>query len=156
MRSAVPFLFLVIFGFASCNQDDKEPEFSVAGYWALSQITPSWPMPDYDGTSIDFDEKYIFNHDGSFIKFSNRPKGMGEKLQVPVQALGVYTFNPVQPPNEEVIYELILVFDTNLEMVANCVDGGDTEILFITKNNKLMNTSSSACDGPHYIYSKSK
>ncbi|WP_291778816.1 hypothetical protein [Cecembia sp.] len=155
MRSIIPFLFLVFIAFTSCNQDDKEPEFSVAGYWNLIQIVPSWPVPDYDGKVIDFNEKYIFNHDGSFIKFSNRPKGIGEKLQVPVQALGVYTFSPMEHGNDEIIYEVKLVFDTNPEMAANCGEA-NTEYLFITKSNKLVNTSWSACDGLGYVYSKSK
>ena len=155
MKRLLPILFFLLLGFASCNQDDKEPEFSVTGYWTLKQIIPSWPINNYDGEASDFDEKYIFNHDGSFIKFSNQPNGMGRKLDVPVQALGTYELIPASHSNEEWLYELRLDFDTNLEMVANCGEL-NVEYLFITRANQLVNTSWTACDGPSFVFYKSR
>lgn len=155
MKRLFPFLFLVLLVLASCNQDDKEPEFTVTGYWTLKQIVSGLVNTSADGTLIDFDEKYIFNHDGSFIKFSNRPNGMGRKLEVPVQALGTYEFMPVNSFDEELLYELRLEFDTNLGMIANCGEG-NVEFLFITRSNQLINTSWAACDGPSFVFSKSR
>ncbi|WP_130275537.1 hypothetical protein [Cecembia calidifontis] len=148
----VPFLFIVL---ASCNQDDKEPEFTINGYWNLSLMVPAWQILGIEEEQVDFDEKYIFNHDGTFIKFSNKPKGMGEKLQVPSQALGVYTFDALQGQDDTMLFVLQLSYDTNVNMAANCGEG-PKETLFVTKDRKLINNSWSACDGPSYIYTKGK
>lgn len=155
MKRLFPFLFLLLIVFASCNQDDKEPEFTVTGYWTLKQIVSGLANTSSDGSLIDFDEKYIFNHDGSFIKFSNRPNGMGRKLEVPVQALGTYEIIQTSSFDEELLYELRLEFDTNLGMIANCGES-NVEFLFITRSNQLINTSWAACDGPSFIFSKSR
>lgn len=104
---------------------------------------------------IDFEEKYIFNHDGTFIKFSTQPKGMGLKLQVPTQALGIYTFEPFQGMDESILYVLELKFDTNVNMAANCGDGAK-ETLYIKNDRSLINNSWSACDGPSYVYTKGR
>jgi len=152
------FLFmglLFLLGFSSCNQDDKEPEFAINGYWNLVQMLPAWQNADSEEMQIDFEEKYIFNHDGTFIKFSTKPKGMGLKLQVPTQALGTYTFEPFQGINESVLYVLELKFDTNFILAANCGDGAK-ETLYVKNDRKLINNSWSACDGPSYVYTKGR
>jgi hypothetical protein len=148
------FLFLgsVIILF-SCNQDDKNPEFNILGYWNLVEITPSFSLSDLGGNELDFEEKYIFNNDGTFIKFSTKMKGVGEVLEIPAQALGQFQINPSASSQENVIYEIELVFETNQEMAANCGEG-NSEFLFVTKEYKLINNTWSSCDGPGFIYTK--
>ncbi|PSL06251.1 hypothetical protein [Cecembia rubra] len=155
MKKIFLFGFLLFFGLASCNQDDKEPEFTINGYWNLVQMIPAWQIPEMPEKQIDFEEKYIFNHDGTFIKFSYKPKGIGDKLEVPTQALGVYSFETYEEKNETILYVLYLRFDTNINMAANCGEGA-RETLYVRNDRSLINNSWAACDGPSYVYSKGR
>lgn len=152
MKKLSNLILLFVFCFASCNQDDKEPEFNVLGYWTLIEIKNSWPVDELP-MDIDFEEKYIFNDDGTFIKFSNKVKGMGKILDVPVQALGKYQKMEEMHPNPDIVHTFELFFETNTIMAANCGEG-NIEIVTITRDNKLINMTWAACDGPGYIYSK--
>ncbi|PRY85267.1 hypothetical protein [Mongoliibacter ruber] len=152
MKKLSSLILLLALGFASCNQDDKEPEFNVLGYWTLIEIRNSWPVDEVP-VDIDFEEKYIFNDDGTFIKFSNKVKGMGELLEIPKQAFGKYQKLEETHPNPEIIHTFELTFETNQMMAANCGEG-DMEFITITRDNKLINMTWAACDGPGYVYSK--
>lgn len=145
----IPFLFFVVL--SSCQQDDKNPEINILGYWNLVEMTTSMSNEGIGVGSIDFSEKYIFNDDGTFIKITNKIKGGGKLLTVPEQSLGVYEMLPSE--NSGNLYELILTFETNLELVANCGEGNQ-EFLYINNSKKLINFTWSACDGPGFIYSK--
>jgi hypothetical protein len=149
-------LFLVIGSLIflfSCNQDDKNPEFNILGYWKLVEITPSLSLLDVGGKELGLEEKYIFSDDGTFIKFSTKIKGVGEALEIPAQALGQFQIYPPASPQENVIYEIELIFETNHEMVANCGEG-NLEFLLVTKGYKLINNAWFSCDGPRFIYTK--
>lgn len=147
MKKGIVFIVLfstLIFG---CNQDDKEPDFNLLGYWNLVQMSYGWTQ---DNPEINFTEKYIFNDDGSFIKFSTKRRGMGPILAVPVQALGTYELLAAE--DDAMVNEIHLVFDTETGLAANC--GGEEEYLRWSKEGVLINSSWAACDGPSYIYSK--
>jgi hypothetical protein len=152
MRKLSLLTLLLALCFTSCNQDDKEPEFNVLGYWTLIDMKSSWAVDEMP-MDIDFEEKYIFNDDGTFIKFSNKIKGMGELLQVPMQALGKYQKLDEAHTNPDVVHTFELIFETNPQMAANCGEG-NMEVVTITRDNKLINMTWAACDGPGYIYSK--
>ncbi|WP_194975012.1 hypothetical protein [Aquiflexum lacus] len=145
----IPFLFFVVL--SSCQQVDKDPEINILGYWNLVEVTGSISNLDYSGSEIDFSEKYIFNDDGSFIKITNKIKGSGKLLTVPEQALGLYELIPSD--NSAHLFELILTFETNLDLVANCGEGNQ-EFLYINNSKNLTNFSWAACDGLGFIYSK--
>lgn len=136
----------------SCNQDDKNPDFNILGYWNLKEIRPSWTIPGFDGTQFVHEEKYIFNTDNSFIKISNQSKE-GRTLDVSNQALGTYTIKPIEHNGEGLIFELVLKFDTNETMAANCGEG-PIENLYVNKDFQLLNASATACDGPLFLYAK--
>ncbi|WP_373494496.1 hypothetical protein [Aquiflexum sp.] len=145
----IPFLFFVVL--SSCHQDDKDPEVNILGYWHLVEMTNSLTHNTSNEEAVDFSEKYIFNDDGTFIKLTNKIKENGKLLTVPEQALGVYEMIPSD--NSVFLYELILTFDTNLALVANCGEGNQ-EFMYINNSKKLTNFTWAACDGPGFIYSK--
>lgn len=147
MKKGIIFLILFSTLIFSCNQDDKEPEFNLLGYWNLVQMSFGWTQENAD---INFTEKYIFNDDGTFIKFSTKRRGVGPDLNVPIQALGTYEL--LKTEDETLVHEIHLVFDTEKGMAANC--GGEEEYLMWSKEGVLMNKSWAACDGPSYVYSK--
>jgi hypothetical protein len=135
----------------SCNQVDKNPEFNILGYWNLSELTNSWTNETVIREELDFSERYIFNGDGTFIKTSTIAKGQGEKAAIPEQALGLFELIPSD--DSGYIFKVILTYDTNLHMAANCSEGNQ-EFLFITGDKKLTNMASAACDGPVFVYTK--
>ncbi|WP_373520301.1 hypothetical protein, partial [Aquiflexum sp.] len=139
-KSLVLFLFFVVL--SSCHQDDKDPAINILGYWNLVEMTTSMSDVSIGVDSIDFSEKYIFNDDGTFIKLTSKIKGNGELLTVPEQALGVYEMIPSD--NSVFLYELILTFDTNLALVANCGEGNQ-EFMYINNSKKLTNFTWAAC-----------
>lgn len=145
----VPILFLMVM--SSCHQDDKDPDINILGYWNLVEMISPVTGEAIGVENVDFSEKYIFNDDKSFIKITNKIKGSGELLRVPEQALGIYEMIPSD--NSGFLYELILTFETNLTMAANCGEGNQ-EFLYINSSKKLANFTWSACDGPGFIYSK--
>lgn len=146
---------LVVFAFISisCNQDDKNPDFNILGYWNLKEIKSVGQVSRFDGTQFQHEEKYIFNSDNSFIKISNQSKEEGSTLDVPNQALGTYTIKSIEHEGEDFIFELVLKFDTNESMAANCGEGA-IEYLFVDKDFQLVNSSWAACDGPMFLYAK--
>ncbi|EOZ95815.1 hypothetical protein A33Q_3177 [Indibacter alkaliphilus LW1] len=135
--------------FVSCNQDDKEPEFNVLGYWNLIEIRSHIPSADGE---VDFEEKYIFNDDGTFIKTTQRGN-KGELLEIPSQAFGKYELLEVEEMNPNISRTYMLTFETNVQMAASC-NQDSTEVVYITYDNKLFNMSWFACDGPGFVYSK--
>ncbi len=147
MKRGVVFLILFSSLIFSCSQEDKEPEFNLLGYWNLVNMSFGWTQ---ENSEINFTEKYIFNDDGSFIKFSTKRRGMGPELSVPIQALGTYELHLTD--DKTMLHEVRLVFDTEKGMAANC--GGEEEYLMWSKEGVLINYSWAACDGPSFVYSK--
>jgi hypothetical protein len=145
----VPVLFL-LFAF-SCTQVDKNPEFNILGYWNLAEINNSWTNETVIDEELAFSERYIFNGDGTFIKTSTIAKGQGETAAIPDQALGLFELIPSD--DSGYIFKVILTYDTNVHMAANCSEGNQ-EFLFITGDKKLTNMTSAACDSPVFVYTK--
>lgn len=145
----VPVLFLLLM--FSCNQVDKNPEFNILGYWNLAELTNSWTNETVIGEELDFAERYIFNGDGTFIKTSTIAKGQGETAVIPEQALGLFELIPSD--DSGYIFKVILTYDTNVHMAANCSEGNQ-ELMFITGDKKLTNMTSAACEGPVFVYTK--
>lgn len=146
-------LYLVLFfasTFFACNQDDKDPQFNILGYWNIATVTNSWTGEVSSGDQINFRERYIFNDDGTFIKFSDKNHKYGKPLEESTQALGIYEIIPSE--NNRNALDLKLTFETNVGMAASC--GGNLEYLILTKENKLVNNSWAACDGPSFTYQK--
>lgn len=150
MKNSILLLVIFVFISISCNQDDKNPDFNILGYWNLKEIRPTSGI---DGTQFQHEEKYIFNSDNSFIKISNQSKETGSTLDVPNQALGTYTIKPIEHQGEDFIFELVLKFDTHESMAANCGEG-PIEYLFVDKGFQLVNSSWATCDGPMLLYAK--
>ena len=145
----VPVLFLMLL--FSCSQVDKNPEFNILGYWNLAELTNSWTNETVIGEELDFSERYIFNGDGTFIKTSIKIKGQGGEPVIPEQALGLFELIPSD--DSGYIFKVILTYETNLQMAANCSEG-NMEFMFITGDKKLTNMTSATCDGPVFVYTK--
>lgn len=150
MKKSLILVLFFAFTFFACNQDDKDPQFNILGYWNITAVTNSWTGEVIAGDQINFRERYIFNDDGTFIKFSDKNHKYGQPLEESTQALGLYEMMPIEDIRN--VLELKLTFETNAGMAASC--GGNVEYLILTRENKLMNNSWAACDGPGFIYQK--
>jgi hypothetical protein len=153
MKNTKFFISVLLILFCACNQEEKNLEFSILGYWNLVEITTDRASTDFIMEVPGFEEKYIFNHDGTFIKFSTKINGVGEVPVMPSQALGQFQVSPASGFDENSLFDIVLIFETNMKMAANCGDMA-IEHLFITKDYKLINDQRSSCDGPGFIYSK--
>jgi hypothetical protein len=149
-KSILTFLVFTLI-LLSCNQDDKEPQFNILGYWNISLVSETKSSTVISGDQINFSERYIFNDDGTFIKFSTRNSKTNNPLLEPVQALGLYSMKDAEDPNH--VFELTLTFETNQEMAATCNDAG-VEKLLLTRENRLINSSWDVCDGLVLAYQK--
>lgn len=136
----------------SCNQDDKDPDVNILGYWNIVSVNRNWSSEMKPDENIDFQERYIFNDDGTFIKFSTKNQISGKTFLEPIQAFGIYEINPITDTDN--LFEVILTFETNVVLASNC--GSDAEYMILTKDNKLVNNSWVACDGPSFVYQRRK
>jgi hypothetical protein len=153
MKNTKYFILVLMNLFFACNQEEKNPEFSIMGYWNLVEIKTDLASTDFIIDQFGFEEKYIFNHDGTFIKFSTKINGIGEVPPMPSQALGQFQIIPSSGFDENILFDIELIFETNKKMAANCDDMA-IEHLFITKDYKLINDYRSSCDGQGLVYSK--
>jgi len=105
--------------------------------WELVAITSSWTNATTTGDDLDWQEFYVFNPDGTFLKSRQQKDGRVRK------ATG--TYGSVNFSDEEY---LELVFKTGDELRASC---SQSELLSLGEN-KLFNGSWVPCDGPGFEY----
>ncbi|UJP65027.1 lipocalin-like domain-containing protein [Mongoliitalea daihaiensis] len=142
-------LLLLVSCFA-CSQDDKEPEFSILGYWNLSVMQNA-----VEGIEMNeplFQERYIFNDDGTFIKFSTRLGGDVRNINLPVQSFGKYSFVESAEASFENLFQVELLYETNPQIAGSCLP--EFEFLVFDNARKLKNVAWASCDGPVLIYTR--
>lgn len=110
--------------------------------WVLVEMTGSMVNSSTKGTDMDWQEYYIFNPDGRFLKTRERNGTIQE-------ATG--TFEMVEFDNDTVDY-LELRFETGGELAGGCYGQG-YEILSYISSVKIQSTWM-ACDGPGLFYEK--
>jgi hypothetical protein len=134
--------FLTIF--SSCTKDTEETTaVTTAGYlgkWTLVKTSGSIPNSEATGTAMEWQEFYLFNNDGTFIKSRVRNG-------VKTTASGTYT---TQNYPEGMYLEL--TYSKDNELIGNCFSNL-IEGLYIKANNTL-SSNWSACDGPGLEYQK--
>ncbi|MCH7410334.1 hypothetical protein MM239_13080 [Belliella sp. DSM 111904] len=151
MKSLVLLCVLIVVVFSSCNSEDREPHYNVLGYWDVVMVRLSQDDELLIGEQIRFSERYIFNDDGTFIKFTTRNSRTSTPLPEPLQALGHYHVE--ESTDEAFVYELELTFQTNLMLSNGCGEVG-TEYLKLTKGNNLVHDKVTSCGGVEFFYSK--
>lgn len=143
-------IVMTIFSCVACNREDEQPEFEMTGTWTLTAVEYAWVDSTDFGDDIGFTESYVFERNGTFVKYSTRlPDSQNPDL--PQQATGNYTLEASS--NERFLYELELIFTSGSDLVSNC---GDTnkELLQILPDKRLSNTGWTVCDGPGFLYQR--
>jgi hypothetical protein len=144
MKNSLLALTLSIIFFSCSVEDYTEDDISLQytpQKWELMRITGSFPNSETTGAAMEWQEYYIFNPDGTFLKSRTRD-GKG------LEATG--TFQVMEYDNDEADY-LELEYKNGKELIGSC-NQGDTETLVYRSSHALSNTWN-ACDGPGLDYS---
>jgi hypothetical protein len=135
----------------SCSTETGKVEspLSVTGEWVLVEMAGSLVGSTTSGEEMHWQEKYLLNPDGTFIK----TRDTGEEV---IKTKGTYitddTTTDVQnDPQLELAVEFI--YEEGNEIIGTCMPSSLKEYLFIYKDNKMRSTWN-ACDGPSLIYEK--
>ena len=135
-------LFLMIIGVLfSCNKnDDNDTENELVGNWKLIQMTGSIPNSETSGTEMEWQETYVLNANGTFLKSRDRDG-------ITTEVSGTYNF--INNSNEPLIE---LNFDTESDIIGSCTS--NMKETMNLQSETIFLSSWEACDGPGLKYEK--
>ena len=139
-RLAIIITFLSIF--LSCTKDTEVATTTTdyLGKWTLVKMSGSMINSVTTGTTMEWQEAYLFKNDGTFEK--SRIRGTVE-----TKAVGTYTM--IQYPDGKY---LELMYTKESELIGSCYGNLKEELYFAT--NTTLSSTWSACDGPGLEYQK--
>lgn len=145
-------LFVLSAVFSSCSVDADEINLNredIYGKWDLVKMTGSFGNSLTTGEDMEWQETYVFNPDGTFLKTRARD---GELIE----AVGsfVITENNSQFNEPLITFSIEILFSNSNSIAASCYSGGMKEELYFRGARMLSNYH--ACDGPGLEYEKSK
>jgi hypothetical protein len=136
-------IVLLIGCFFSCSTEKVKKEEGDGSYpqkWQLVKMTGSMINSVTTGKDMSWQEYYMFNADGTFLK-SREQNG-----QVKV-AIGTYSY----PPNQSGEKSILITYQSGFELRASCFSDPPQESLTIISADKLVGTWN-ICDGPSLEY----
>lgn len=121
----------------SCLDNDETVSEEDSQIWQLTKMTGSISNSETTGGNMDWQEFYLLNSDGTFLKSR-------EQNNVLIEISGTYTY-------ENISEEKFIVFSYQSEspIIGNCTL--ELKEYLIVRENKLIGTWS-ACDGPGLEY----
>ena len=141
-----PYLLLVmILLFTSCSKDEQAidtQDFSLKEFpqkWKLVKMTGNFQGSETTGQNMSWQENYIFNADGSFLKTRNEN---GESTS----AGGYYSFHEQEQA-------FILNYNKSNPLIGNCTSESK-EYLYFDENKAYLLSNWWACDGPGLFYER--
>lgn len=135
-------LIAILIFFNSCSKDEAEAIVSSGYYgkWTLVAMNGTLQNSETTGTAMAWQEYYVFNTNGTFIKFRDK-NGIKTTLSgtftTSIQSAGIF-------------FELSYPKDSDI--IGSCF-GNQKEILYLADNNTMSSTWS-YCDGPVLYYKK--
>ena len=148
-KSTLLWFVLVIFLCLSCinpqtmKEDSKKPETttpSTVEKWQLIKMSGNMVHSERTGVDMAWQEYYLLNPDGTFIKSRDQIGKMSE-------ASGTYRFVTLSKQRY-----LELNYANSHPLIGNCT-GDLKEFLMIKSDNKMIGTWN-ICDGPGLEYEK--
>jgi hypothetical protein len=134
--------FLILLLFASCIDDVENVEEQFPQQWNLVRMTGSDGSNYKTGAHLEWQEFYLLNPDGSFLK---------SRLEDGSRISATGTFS-IQESEEETI--LVLTYDGASDIIGSCSAELEETLIFL--NNSLLVGTWSACDGPGLEYFRVK
>lgn len=139
-------LYFVMFLFLnSCSKKDEIIEVQnftgneFPQKWKLVKMTGSAQGSETTGQEMSWQENYVFNSDGSFLKTRNENGNS-------TSAEGQYTFQKAEK-------SFILNYDNSNPLIENC-SSENIEYLYLDKNTSYLLSNWWACDGPGLFYER--
>ncbi|MBL7561238.1 hypothetical protein JAO71_15710 [Olleya sp. YSTF-M6] len=136
MKNKILFLMIIGVLFSCNNNDDNDTENELLGNWKLIQMTGSIPNSETSGAEMDWQETYVLNANGTFLKSRERDG-------ITTEVSGTYNFN-------EPLIELN--FDTESEIIGSCTS--NMKETMNLQSETIFLSSWEACDGPGLKYEK--
>jgi hypothetical protein len=127
----------------SCSTNDKSKATAVSDYygkWTLVKISGNQTNSETTGSKMEWQENYVFNTDGTFIKTRVRDN-------VTTTSTGTFVIE-----KKDNTVGFALTHKESSAIIGNCM-GDLSEFLSINEDN-LLQSSWQMCDGPGLIYKK--
>jgi hypothetical protein len=140
MKNKILFLMIIGVLFSCNNNDDNDTENELVGNWKLIQMTGSIPNSETSGAEMDWQETYVLNANGTFLKSRDRDG-------VTTEVSGTYNF--INNSNEPLIE---LNFDTESEIIGSCTS--NMKETMNLQSETIFLSFWEACDGPGLKYEK--
>lgn len=145
MRKPLTFLVLTFACLVSCTSDNDVSEKLWAHQypqkWSLVEMTGNIPdVPPLTGDDMSWQEYYVFNGDGTFVKSR-------DQHGVKSEAAGIY--DSATYSNQKF---LELTFDSGEDLIASCTSQSK-ETLFLISEAEFISTWAQ-CDGPGLKYKR--
>ena len=132
---------ILFFGIIACTTDSKEEVTNdFIGSWKLLRMTGSMGNSVSTGTDMEWQESYLFNNDGTFIKSRDRNN-------TSIEISGTYRVTEL---SEGTFVEL--TYPTESEIIGSCISQLK-ETLFLKSKYQITGTWNQ-CDGPGLEYGK--
>ncbi len=147
MKTNFYIFLMACFLITSCskvNNEQDSKDLSITTYpqtWNLVKMTGNIPGSVSVGEELEWQEKYVFKSDGTFVK-SRISEGEIES------ASGTYSFN-------EDTQNFILNYEQTSAIIGNC-GSNIQESLYFNENSKILQSNWWACDGPGLFYERGK
>ncbi len=145
-------LFALLVIFSSCTTDAEEIGLAredIYGKWNLVQMSGNFPNSETTGENMEWQESYLFNPDGSFLKIRMRDNAV-------IEADGTFVINENTSLFEDPLIDFYIeiLFSNSNSIAASCYSGGMKEELFFRNGRMISNYH--ACDGSGLEYKKAK
>lgn len=143
MKNLILITFLTCTLF-SCSKDIIDKKFDLEEYpqkWQLIKMTGQIPSSEKTGIDMEWQEFYLLNSNGTFIKSREQNGLVSEESG---------TFSLEESNNEK---HLVLFYDFDNALIGSCYSSELKEELVLKSDNSLFSTWS-ACDGPGLEYER--
>jgi hypothetical protein len=140
IRLAIIVIFFSVFSSCTKNTEENTTTADYHGKWTLVKMSGSMFNSVTTGTTMDWQESYLFNNDGTFTKSRTRNA-------VKTTVSGTYTVKN----NSDGLY-LELTYPKDSELIGSCYGNLKEELYF--PDSATLSSTWRNCDGPGLDYAK--
>ena len=134
------FIIIIMGVLTSCSDKNEIDDVNYSEIWQLSKmIVSSVDGETTIGGDMEWQESYILNIDGTFIK----SRWLDEEI---IQANGIFKYKNVEGENY-----IEFIYDVDNELIGNCTPELKETLIFNEKEYMLKSTWQN-CDGPELEY----
>lgn len=150
MKNSI-FAFVFILICYSCTTEEDPVIEDYTGKWELVRMTGSIAGSETTGSDMDWQEYYILNGNGTFIK-------KRVEMNFTTELTGTYRIYNVPTatfPDEQSFTNIQMTYSNADNIIATCSSNRLQEDLYFTSTGSMHSTYNT-CDGPGLEYRKTK